>query len=667
MLKGFCKIVFLSAFLSTILCAQSTYAQETNHTQKTKTTDVFGDVELMSAKDYANKNVKDLSSFFEDGAARVPCGDINTKCDIKTEKCLKCATSKTSSSSGFGGSTVTVYNTEFGICVPKESTIDDHKDKCKSSSSFNSSVYATLTEEPYGFLAESSTIYGVVELFKDKQTFKDSKGRTYTISFDQNRLTIAYAGKDFEGCEVLPVKIYNMQSCFFCPMAKILFRTINNVTEKSFSTFGKSFATVVVIVFAVWLAFVTLQQVFPLTKKDASDYIELLLKQSLKVLIAYYLLLNSATLFQLFISPVLSGGLEMGKKIQVAQLPDPTKKVDVGDHTISDGYYNIKTISGNTLHEQIESYLSSIQGQMAYLQAIGTSLFCVGSHVLVPDWKEVITGKAFENFGKGIRFMLLGVILMIIGFLLSITFAFYFLDAIIQLGFLGMMMPLMIAGWPFAITKHFASKGMGFLLNTFFVFFFTGFVISVNILLINESLTVAKAIKTGANSGGEGAFSAIIEALQNQKVQEVARATEIGGIGFLLLLFSSIFGFKFIGQVQPLASKLSDGGAIGGGIAGQMGARAASTVKGMAAKATKPAREAIDKRYKQSGGPVGMALGLAGGVANKAADVTDAVNKRMGNTKVGRAVSKTLGFVGNFGKKAQKSIAEASHDSESDK
>ena len=375
--------------------------------------------------------------------------------------------------------------------------------------------------------------------------------------------------------------------------------------------------------------------------------------------------MNSSYLFKMFISPVLSSGLRMGEMIQSVELFQPAKKMNE-TYAISSGYYNVKYSGDKTLYDQIEKYLSSVQGQMAYLQSIGTSVFCVGMKQFIinfRDWQEQLL-MAFRLIG-------LGTILTVVGLLISIVFAFYFLDAIMQLGLLGMMMPLMIAGWPFAITKNFASKGLEFLLNTFFVFFFTGFVVSVNVVLIDQSLTYSAEIKVeksssdskAASQDAEKGLNGITKALQNQNIAELSQATNIGGTGFLLLIFSSLFGFKFIEQVNPIAGKLAGG--VGISMAGQMGVRAMSTAKGMVNKATAPIQKAVGKKWNKAGGIVGIASGVVGGavnavggVINKAGDVATASGLKRTGRNLGR-VANAARWPGKVLKALQKEASDA--------
>ena len=632
MLKNFCKImVFTAVAYSFMLFATSNcYAQK---------------VTAMSAKDFVNKNSTDqnIKSIFASDGKQVFCGSKEEMCEKGEKVCLRCTRTAKKT---FLGITTSQESSDKGRCVDlgvDKKIPDDLREMWKDCNEKEVDVTpmgtgvqytVTLKVEEGGFISKSKVQVLGINLYKnkEKEEFTDTNGKNYRLFMDAGKATVNYGEKGFRGCEILPVKIYNMQSCFFCPISRIIFKAINEVTETAFTSFGSSFLSLMVMIYVIWLAFVTLQQVFAMTKKDTSDYIEIIIKQTFKFMLAYFLLYNGEFLFKIFINPILSTGLRMGEMIQDGDLLQLSKDVNTAEVVIGGGYYNAKMTSGETLYAQIESYLSAIQSQMAYMQAIGTSLFCVGTRQLVRGFIAVFTGD-MEVLSSGIRMMFLGGILTVCGFLMSLVFAFYFMDAILQLGMLGMMLPFMIAGWPFKATASYASKGLSTLLNTFFVFFFTGFVISVNIILADQSISFSnqvekQTISTGNETGvgvtvvadqADG-LGAIAKSMNEQNIETLRDATNIGGSGFLLLIFASLFGFKFISQVAPLASKLSEGGAMSGGIVGDIGTKGMSVAKGMASKLTKPAMSKVSDKWKEWGGVAGIAGQSVANIQNRRSD-----------------------------------------------
>ena len=670
-------------------------------------------IEPLSAAQFAEKNSSDsegarIAKMLEKSAEEVVCGRSDNVC-TKDQICLK--------ATGWGSPYAGSYRMgEKGFCVPKGEHIEfwstpvtsygkiirvdrygsikpEHIAFAKKngiptyeinrydnmyhglpSGKVEAAPFSLEIETTSWFETKKSGIFSKVRLSND-ECFTTTSGKKVCAIIRDSDAVLVYAGDDnnkaFNGCEVLPVKLYNMQGCFFCPLARLIFDTSNEMTKKSFGYFAGGFIAILVVMFAIWLALAALQQVFSMTKQDAPKFLSAIVRQGFKFLLAGLLLANSNTLFEYFIVPVLEGGLAMGQAIQTegVGLRDDYKPLQ--SQTSAD-YFNLtqtsevvlvngkETTINKGLYQKIDEYLANLQGRIAYMQAVGTTLFCVGGH-------EAITLK-LEKFKSGLSMMFLGAILTVFGFLLTISFGFYFLDAILQLAILGVMMPFMIAGWPFKITAQYASTGFKMLLNTFFVMFFTGFVVSVSITLVDQAISQTAAIEKAA----QGAFGLVgfVEAFNEQDIERVRELTDLGSSDFLLLIFACLFGFKFVGQVTPLAGKLASGGLKP--LAGKIGTMAASATKGMATKVTAPVRQGFEK---ETGGVMGIAAGTAGGIARAAGSVAGAVGKGLSKGgealsqkgKVGKAagwvvnkagqvasgLGKGASGVGNIGKKVQ--------------
>ncbi len=572
------------------------------------------------------------------------CGDSKTLCNKNTQYCFRCQ--RTTVSSGF------TIKEDYGQCISK-----DVVDKATSQDEYLQKDWCgergIITLEAVGFNSDAGTTggYGTGLIIESKKNdeFTDSNGKNYQLLLSSSKPSIAYGegSGSFTGCEVLPVKLYNMQNCFFCPLTAVVFGASNNVTIHSFGVFAEPFVGVVGVLFALWLALQALKQVFPMTKQDAPKFLTAILKQGFKVALAILLLTHSSDLFRYFIIPVLDGGLQMGQQILSTKLPYTPENAQ--PLTTEMKYFNLRTGGSDeapkTLYNQIEYYLRSVQYQLSYMQAIGTSLFCVGSKEMV----KMDTQGIAKRFVSGMRMAFLGVIFVIFGFLLTITFAFYFMDALLQLSVIGAMMPLMIAGWPFRATSQYASTGFKMLLNTFFVMFFTGFVVSVCFEILNQSMVFAQQSRGDSTSlqiAMEGGFDKIAVAINEQNMEALYKATEFGGIGFLLIIFSCLMGYKFVAQVNPLAGKLADGGVFAG-MTGKIGTMAASSIKGMAGKVSQPLGNAVANKYHDAGGLVGIVGGAASEVSGGVKALGSGVQKvGSGISKAGRTLVAGGGVIG---------------------
>ncbi len=593
------------------------------------------------------------------------CGNQTTKCNRKTQICIRCSTYTSTGLRGLGSKAYV----ETGKCVPYNSTNrpesfsseELHRlagDFCRREIDTTSTTFGKITStlfggakvrisyEKNGFIAEKSLKILFNKINLTKEPFCEYQGGQktevcYRLVYDSdNNTSLAYStsgkeGKNIaKGCEVLPIKINNMQKCFFCPLAKVIFDTANSVTQISFDNFSQSFMRLMIIAFAVWLALSSLKIVFTYTKQDGNKYLSGIIVQAGKFLFAYLLLMYHSDLFNLFIKPILHGGVDMGKAILPGDI-----NINIVSTGVDDDYFG-----ENSLYPKIEAFLTVVQGELAAMQAIGSSLFCVGGHRMLGwGWP----GEILDNIAYGLQMMGLGLILFIFAFILTISFAFYFLDALLQLAILGAMLPLMIAGWPFKITANYSKSGLGMLLNTFFMLFFTAFVVAVELKLVDTAIS-----ESNDNGGLTGLFTAI----NTQDTDQIQNLVSIGGAGFLLLTFAGIFGFKFVKETPKIANKLAGG--LNFGIAPKIGTMAASAATGAAKKVTKPIREAAAEKYHERGGLMGGAGRFLQLPAKGARWVRQsALGKAVGNTALGRTLTKVRtsvqGFGSNIGQKIE--------------
>ena len=249
------------------------------------------------------------------------------------------------------------------------------------------------------------------------------------------------------------------------------------------------------------------------------------------------------------------------------------------------------------LYTVLERFITAVQNEIGFMQAVGSSLMCIGSNIMI----------SLTDFGDGFQMFITGFVLAAFGFLLGLAFAFYLIDAVVQLGIVGALLPFLIACWPFKLTSKYTTTGFNMLMNTFFVFVFMGLVVSVNIQLIDSALSLTSSEETTTTekaSGSEqqeyGALTEIADAINNGRIEGtddkrgLKELTDISGTGFLILLFCCIFGFKLTNQVGSLAGKMASGAmkSIAPSIATMGGSATLSAGK----KLTQPTREAVSEK-----------------------------------------------------------------------
>lgn len=408
---------------------------------------------------------------------------------------------------------------------------------------------------------------------------------------------------NLDGCSPIGLEVAKSSDCLFCPLFGVLYGAANEMSTLSFEKLGKAMANVMLIGFALFIAFKTLMHVSSLTKQDAPKFLGELLTMTFKVGISYILLTNSKQIYDYFIVPVLGAGLEFGSAM-LFENPDAFKACASGIEIAND-----TALLPVTLFAKLDCFIRAIQSEIAVSQAIGSSLICVGRN-------EASNAIGIWDFGLVFQ----GLIIWGFAIMLSLSFAFYLIDATVMLGIVGALMPFLIASWPFKVTTGYTKKGLEMFLNTFFVYVFMGIVVSVNMQLIGQAITGGQTVESvtgtpppaagaeaGAEGPGGGGFAELTKALNANDIDTLRELTDIGFGGFLILLCCCIFGFKFTSQATTLAEKMSGGGGIG--IGAQIGGMAAGGAASLAKKASAPARKAVSNKANELTSKAGNAIG----------------------------------------------------------
>ncbi|MFR6464238.1 MAG: hypothetical protein ACLUQJ_01825 [Alphaproteobacteria bacterium] len=262
------------------------------------------------------------------------------------------------------------------------------------------------------------------------------------------------------GCVPLPAKLAESRSCIYCPLFKTIFNAAQSMSTKAYDKLAGPLANVMLIGFAIVIAFMVLKNVSSFTKQDAPKFITELLVNMFKVLVAYYMLKNANIVYGYIVGPVLKAGFEFGSSLLFAE----NKYLAACD--VSKTLQNVSNgVMPAYLYTNLDCFIRAVQAEVAVPQSVGSSLMCVARNA----GKESIGPVRNVLWDFGMMFQ--GFAIWVMGWIISLAFAFYLIDATIQLGIIGALMPFLIACWPFKATRNYTSKGWGIFMNTFFVMF----------------------------------------------------------------------------------------------------------------------------------------------------------------------------------------------------
>ncbi len=427
-----------------------------------------------------------------------------------------------------------------------------------------------------------------------KYCVRVTNGEAVVIAQSENK-----KGKSRDACEVIPVRLFNDSECRFCSMIGIIYAVADEITVLSYEKLGFSFSIVIILGLMLWIAVKTLAFTSSMTKQDAAKYITEILKQSFKFALSYFALVYFQDVFSLIILPLLNAGIGFGNtllngttiesRFDPAITSDIIKALSKNDNAALHGFGDALPLDyrGNIdnkyfkihIYALIENFAYNVNLNYAMLQSLGGALWCMafefmslqhgystyGIRLIPLGWACAIYGIAFGTFG----------------FLLSIAFIFYLLDAIVQLGIVGALLPFLIVSWPFKITSKYTSTGFKMLLNSVFTFMIMGVVVRINIGLIESAMKL----------GDMGDIHSFANAIDQINISVIDKRVSVININFLLFLFANILGFLMLGKISALVNRFASGGIKP--IASDIGGMAASAVSGVIKKVAAPTVNAV--------------------------------------------------------------------------
>lgn len=268
-----------------------------------------------------------------------------------------------------------------------------------------------------GPATELADLKSIKENSENVLVYYDEKNETsvyYVINADGSYETVSGVTK---GCMPLPAKIAEGKNCIFCPLFAQIFSAAQTMATSSFGVLAQSLANVMLVGFALWVAFSLLGKVSSFTKMDAPKYITELLTQAFKVLFAYLMLRNADAVYTYALGPLLKAGMEFGMTL-----------LSSGDSVYlksCDSMSGVKNMPTNGLlpyylYTQLDCFIRAIQFELSVPQAIGSSLMCVSRN-------EAASGNVLSVPIPDFSMLFQGLIIWVFAWLISLAFAFIWL------------------------------------------------------------------------------------------------------------------------------------------------------------------------------------------------------------------------------------------------
>lgn len=321
-------------------------------------------------------------------------------------------------------------------------------------------------------------------------------------------------------------------SCMFCGMFKIIYQAGSAVAERAYTAFHSDLGKLIAVFLAVSLALIVLKNVAAMNSLDPGTLVNDLLKKTfvaITILIIttqdYYNIIN------LTIVPIIHTALGF---IETSGGSSTSCAVSAGGLPGFVSFTGTRADAGlpSEIGQMIICAVDNIESKIDVLFEYARYGFCRG---LGPS-------RLFHILPHPV-YIIDAIILYLGGLFFLISYPWVLADAVLQLGISLALLPFAVAGYAFEGTKGYLGKVFSWILNSMFVFLFTGILITCAldyiaslILGLSDSSVGPDAIYINSNSG-----------------------IAFYGPNMVMIIFMLVIGITYLEHISELASVFSEG------------------------------------------------------------------------------------------------------------
>lgn len=368
-------------------------------------------------------------------------------------------------------------------------------------------------------------------------------------------------------------------NCMFCPLFEVIFNTASKMAKLSFEKLSHPIMLVVLVAWALWLAFEVMKHISSMQTKDAPTLFKTILAKGLVVMVAVIFLQgDSSQFFSMALEPIFNTGFKLAQLVVGDGACSPTY------HLIEDG--GLPVSMGNSILCTIEAIQHKLQNTMA----LGASSMCVGLFI-----------KAKLFIFPSIPYLLTGLLIWCGAGIMIIIFPFLMLDTIFQLTVACALIPAAIGAYPFKATQRYVKHVWNTFINAMFNFVFLSVIIFILTTAIEETVYNSIYQSIGASKGyAEDQIGALLD--QNF-MTVVVEDLAWGGIAVIKIVFVLLLGWACMDEASDFANEFAGSGLGSRGIGSKIGGLAAGGAKALGLKAWGGAKKvggAIGENIKES-------------------------------------------------------------------
>lgn len=343
-------------------------------------------------------------------------------------------------------------------------------------------------------------------------------------------------------------------SCLICTFVDMIFDAVNNVVTACYNTLKKPSLYLLIIGLGLWILW-HFGMYFVNYKYQAPEgfFTEIGKCFFRTTLIAAILTIPTQKAFDLVVSPVVSMATELTLGILSTDL-----NVQSADTAIASGlikndicqqFQNSESSSisydskGNVVYGDSSSHL-------ALSPQIKSALSCVIRSMYIEAAKGTALGNCIYCYSMGrvdlwiikipdMGMFVIGLLVMLVFFIITLSFSFRVIDFVIRISFVTMLLPLLMVAWVFPITRKYTKKAWDLFLHAL-------------VALLALAIGMALILKIVMESIGRS--EELDSMLNNDQVQQLYQHIYVNGVDWLLFLAIAIIALMLLSKSEAVAN-----------------------------------------------------------------------------------------------------------------
>ena len=356
---------------------------------------------------------------------------------------------------------------------------------------------------------------------------------------------------------------YLQAGCMFCTPFRILFNTASIMAKSVYDIFAPAMVKVVVIGFALWLAFIILRFVSHFETREPRILVKTLLNQAFRVLIVVLLLQGPLEdILSMTLDPVFSTGLkiaQIGGGLAGGENPaqcdiEPMQRNSSGGLV---GWGIQKALDTVAPAGPIPSVVGSDVGGLS--PEMGNGIQCTIKQVQDRIMEVLAMGRmchclAWEHtilvFIPNMAYLFSAFVFFLFAFVMLLSYPFLLIDSLLKMAISVALLPVALGAYAFKVTSQYLSKVFGTFIHAVLTFIFLSLVIMI-------LATIAKQY---------------VDEMMAAEVKAGTQAVTWFMVSALKVLFVLFLGWATLSEIQKFAGDFAGNIWGGSGVGSKMGA-----------------------------------------------------------------------------------------------